>query len=215
MRGQVVIEPEEAYQTWLTSHPTFAETQAPNRADTERGKQLYAVCASCHGANGEGNQNMNAPRLSNLEPWYLERQLHFYKEGVRGAHPDDTYGQQMAGMASTLGDDQAIADVSAYISGLESEAPAATIEGNAQRGAHLYRNCSNCHGDRGQGNFATNAPALAGQNDWYLHRQLQHFKQGIRGSHEGDYYGPQMILMAKTLHDERAIDDVVAYINRL
>lgn len=215
MRGQVVIEPEENYQTWLNSHPTFTQTQAPSRADSERGEQLYAPCASCHGADGGGQQNMNAPRLSHLEPWYLERQLHFYKEGVRGAHQDDTYGQQMAGMVSTLTDNQSVADVSAYVSDLESEAPSPTVEGNAERGARLYRSCSNCHGDQGEGNYATNAPALAGQHDWYLRRQLQHFKRGIRGSHEGDYYGPQMILMANTLHDERAIDDLVAYINRL
>lgn len=215
MRGQVVIEPKEDYQTWLSSHPTFTETQGPNRADPERGQSLYAVCASCHGADGGGQQTMNAPRLSHLEPWYLERQLHFYKDGVRGAHPEDTYGQQMAGMVTTLADDQAVADVSAYMSSLDSAPPASTIEGNAKRGERLYRNCSNCHGDQGQGNYATNAPALAGQHDWYLRRQLQHFKQGIRGSHKGDYYGPQMILMANTLHDEQAINDVVAYINRL
>ena len=29
--------------------------------DPAKGKALYATCASCHGAKGEGNQALNAP----------------------------------------------------------------------------------------------------------------------------------------------------------
>lgn len=215
MRGQVVVEPREDFDTWLASHPTFADTQNEDRADAERGAQLYGVCASCHGQDGSGNADMNAPRISLLDVRYLERQLEFYKSGVRGSHEDDRYGQQMAGMMSTLSDQQAIIDVSAHIASLSSDAPETGITGDVERGARLYRNCSSCHGDQGEGNYATNAPALAGQHDWYLRRQLQNFKQGVRGSHKGDYYGTQMTLMARTLHDDQAIDDLVAYINQL
>jgi cytochrome c oxidase subunit 2 len=51
--------------------------------------------------------------------------------------------------------------------------------------------------------------------DWYLARQLQNFKDGIRGAHPTDYYGYQMGLMANVLQDEQAIKDLVAYINTL
>jgi len=37
-----------------------------------------------------------------------------FKNGIRGAHPKDIYGRQMASMAAILTDDQA-ADVVAYI----------------------------------------------------------------------------------------------------
>lgn len=215
MRGQVVIEPHEDFDRWLASHPTFADTQNDDRADPQRGAQLYGVCASCHGPEGGGNADMNAPRLSHLDPWYLERQLHFYKTGVRGSHEEDRFGQQMAGMMATLPDRQAMRDVSAHIDSLTSDPPDTTVTGDAQRGERLYRNCSSCHGDRGEGNYATNAPALAGQYDWYLRRQLEHFKKGVRGSHKGDYYGTQMTLMARTLHDDQAIDDLLAYLNQL
>ena len=60
-----------------------------------------------------------------------------------------------------------------------------------------------------------NAPKLAGQHAWYLKRQLQSFKTGIRGSHPSDLYGDQMSLMSKTLHSEQAIDDVIFYITSL
>ncbi len=52
-------------------------------------------------------------------------------------------------------------------------------------------------------------------SDWYMARQLQYFKDGVRGGHTSDYYGFQMMFMAKTLHDDQAINDIVAYINTL
>lgn len=86
--------------------------------DPERGQSLYAVCGSCHGANAEGNQALNAPALAGQEAWYMERQLKNFKNGIRGSDPKDTYGMQMAPMAATLPDDQAIADVAAYLESL-------------------------------------------------------------------------------------------------
>jgi cytochrome c oxidase subunit 2 len=51
--------------------------------------------------------------------------------------------------------------------------------------------------------------------DWYLKRQLQYFKDGVRGMHPEDQLGYQMTHMVSALKDEQAIDDVVAYINTL
>ena len=58
-----------------------------------------------------------------------------------------------------------------------------------------------------------NAPRLAGMSDWYLVTQLENFKQGIRGAHPKDMYGPQMASMAAILSADQAINDVVGYIN--
>jgi cytochrome c oxidase subunit 2 len=44
---------------------------------------------------------------------------------------------------------------------------------------------------------------------------LRNFKQGIRGTHAKDMYGPQMASMTGMLTSDQAIDDVVAYINTL
>jgi len=52
-------------------------------------------------------------------------------------------------------------------------------------------------------------------SDWYLERQLQYFKDGVRGSHPDDIYGDQMNLVANVLVGDNAIKDVVAYINTL
>ncbi len=89
--------------------------------------------------------------------------------------------------------------------------PAFGQEGDAERGRGLYQTCQTCHGAQGQGSTAMNAPRLAGQFPWYLQRQLQHFRQGIRGG-EGDAYGALMAPIARALPDEQAVADVVAYI---
>lgn len=89
--------------------------------DAERGKGLYAVCATCHGPNAEGMKEMNAPALAGQEDWYIIRQLQNFKSGVRGTNPADTYGLQMAPMAQVLPDAQAIEDVAAYLSTLRKK----------------------------------------------------------------------------------------------
>ena len=81
----------------------------------DRGKTLYATCISCHGAQGQGVWATNAPRLSNMNDWYLQRQMHNFREGIRGKHPQDFRGSQMASMARVLADDQAISDVIDYV----------------------------------------------------------------------------------------------------
>lgn len=88
-------------------------------ADVERGKTLYAVCATCHGPEAEGLQEMNAPALAGREEWYLKRQMQNFKSGARGSDSRDVYGLQMAPMAQLLQDDEAIADVAAYLNSLK------------------------------------------------------------------------------------------------
>jgi len=87
--------------------------------------------------------------------------------------------------------------------------------GNATAGQALFAPCIACHGQQAEGNPALHAPLLAGQEDWYLRRQLNHFKMGIRGTDERDTFGLQMRPMAMVLATEQAVEDVVAYIQTL
>ncbi len=99
---------------------TFPDTApaATVSGDVAKGEVLYKTCIACHGPNGEGNKALNAPKLTGMSDWYSVTQLKNFKAGIRGSHADDTYGKQMAPMAMTLADDQAIADVVAYINSL-------------------------------------------------------------------------------------------------
>jgi len=216
MRGKVVVEEEQAFQAWLGSQPTFAQMQAQAAGGSAgAGKAHYAVCAGCHGAQAEGNPALHAPKLAGLGDWYLKRQLKNYKVGARGTHDKDVFGKTMAPMAATLADDAAIANVVAYIGTLPVKPAPATVAGRAHKGQGSYVTCAVCHGLGGRGLQATNAPALAGMSDWYLVTQLKNFKQGVRGTHAKDMYGPQMASMTGMLTSDQAIDDVVAYINTL
>lgn len=215
MRGYVVVDEQADFDDWMGQQKTWSDIKGMPPGDAVAGKSQYTVCASCHGQNGEGNEAMNAPRLAGLQTWYVERQLNYYKQGIRGANELDSFGQQMAPMAGMLADDAAIRNVAAYIDSLDTMPGKASANGNIDKGAHHYVSCGACHGAAAQGNYALSAPRLAGQSDWYLRRQLENFQQGIRGAHKSDSYGHQMVLMAKTLQDEQAVNDLLSYLNSL
>lgn len=85
--------------------------------------------------------------------------------------------------------------------------------GNGER---LYgMTCVVCHGDRAQGNEALNAPRLAGQESWYIERQLKNFAAGARGTDPTDIFGMQMRPMAMTLNGDQEIADVAAFLSSL
>ena len=215
MRGAVVVDDEEDFQTWLSAQPTHAQIIARPEGDALAGQANYAICATCHGAQGEGNPALNAPKTAGQDAWYMRRQLSNYKQGLRGTHDDDVFGKQMAPMAMTLVDDVAINNVIAYIQTLPDTPVEKTVTGNVDNGRNLYLSCAACHGNDGLGIWSQEAPRLAGMSDWYLSNQLKNFKLGIRGSHGSDYHGKQMAMLAKMLKSDQAINDVVAYINTL
>jgi cytochrome c oxidase subunit II len=180
--------------------------------DIRAGEASFQICKTCHGQKGEGQQALNSPSLSGQFDWYTERQLKNYKEGIRGGHPNDIYGSQMRPMALTLADDNAIKNVAAYINTLPVAKPPRTFGGDAAKGKTLYMLCATCHGQKAEGMLALNSPRLNTLSDWYMLRQLQNFKAGIRGTHPKDIYGMQMAPMAMALADEQAMKDVIAYI---
>ncbi|HWK73649.1 MAG TPA: cytochrome c, partial [Povalibacter sp.] len=92
---------------------------------------------------------------------------------------------------------------------------ASTVLGDPSRGKKLYATCQSCHGVDGRGVWSTSAPRLANMSDWYLARQLQNFRSGIRGTHPQDFNGAQMVSMAKVLADEQAINDLLDYVHTL
>ncbi len=215
MRGRVAVDDEKTFQAWLARYPTFGSTLERGAPDVEAGKTLFATCVACHGETGHGNRDLNAPKLAGQEAWYLKRQLQNFKAGLRGGPDNDIYGKQMIPFAGMIADDTALRNIAAYIESLPEQPPPRTVAGNATRGAKLFGTCAACHGDTGQGLAATNAPRLAHMSDWYLARQLEHFKDGTRGSHHQDLYGKQMAMITLAIKDREAIDDLLAYINTL
>jgi cytochrome c553 len=171
-------------------------------------------CTTCHGTDGRGNYSVQAPRLAGMEPWYLKRQLENFRAGIRGTHASDVEGIAMRPMAAKLSD-ASIVDIIDWVGSWEYKPTEITLEGNVAVGERLYTQCATCHGADGKGNEALGAPALRGQNDWYLATQLRNFIEGWRGSHPQDSFGQQMTVMAQSLQNDEGINNVVSYINTL
>ena len=65
-------------------------------------------------------------------------------------------------------------------------------EGDVVRGKAKYKVCAACHGENGEGRKTANAPRISGQHSWYIARQLNNFKNNVRGTHINDITGMQM-----------------------
>lgn len=171
-------------------------------------------CTTCHGVDGGGSEGVQAPRLAGMEDWYLQRQLEHFRSGIRGTHTEDFQGSEMRPMAEKLTDDS-IVDLIEWIGEWEYVPANTTVSGDIAAGKTLYAACISCHGVNGEGKASIGAPALVGQNDWYLVTQLKNFKAGYRGDDPLDRFGSQMIPLASSLQDDTAIINVVSYINTL
>lgn len=172
-----------------------------------------AVCQSCHQADGAGNAELAAPALAGQDADYLARQLVNFQQGWRGKDPRDVQGQSMLAIAASVQD---VAAVAAYFKALPVPKPSGEVSGDLQKGRTIYvGNCGSCHGGNAQGNPAFAAPSLLGQHSSYLLRQLEHFKNGVRGVEKADKPGRQMAMMAKTLNSTEEMNQVIAYIQSL
>lgn len=174
-----------------------------------------SYCITCHGANGNGNPAIRAPKIAGMEPWYLKRQLDAFAAGHRGLNAADASGHEMQPVGLRLKEAGITDKAVEFVGSFRASAPPVTVSGDQAKGKTLYGTCAACHGANGEGNAALNAPALAARSDWYLVTQLKNFAAGVRGGDGADAPAAQMRAMAATLGDTAAINDVVAYINTL
>lgn len=107
-----------AVASYVSAMPPVDPTPEVTGGDPAKGQVSYALCVSCHGAQGEGLEALNGPPLAHTSDWYLVSQLEKFKAGVRGSDPRDPIAIMMRPMALTLPDEQAIKDVVAYITTL-------------------------------------------------------------------------------------------------
>ncbi len=175
---------------------------------------LTSICMTCHGAYGQGNPVVGGPRLAGMQAWYLKNQLESFRNGWRGMEKDYLPAYEMRETASALTETD-INQLMVMLEAWDAEPAPDTITGDVSKGAELYQQCVACHGADAMGNELLAAPALAGQNDWYLLSQLKLFKSGYRGSHPEDIFGLRMQVVLPLLNNEQDMQDVLAYINSI
>lgn len=154
-------------------------------ADAEAGKAKSAVCAACHGVDGNST-NPIWPSLAGQHSSYIVKQLKDFKEGRR----EDA---SMAGMVANLSEED-MKDLAAYF---ESQRPKAVAFDGAmvEMGENIYRGgitetgvaaCMACHMPNGNGNGPAGWPSLKGQHPDYTVAQLKKFQDGSRANDPGE-----------------------------
>jgi cytochrome c553 len=187
---------------WLCTTAAWAE------------QRNFEYCTVCHGADGNGNPAIHAPRIAGLEPWYLRSQFTAFRSGWRGLSPDDAPGNEMRPVAEALSAPE-VDEALAYVGSFAAKPSPLTVSGDVAHGKSLYAACAACHGARAEGKEKLRAPALTGRTDWYLATQLRDYRGGLRGASKADVSGQQMRAIATSLVNDNDINDVVAYINTL
>ena len=184
----------------------------PAYSDVEKGKELSASCAACHGDDGI-SLNPIWPKLAGQNPKYLASQLHEFKKGPDGNRNNAV----MYGIAVNLSD-QDIEDLSEYYSSLKSTV-GLTKDEYLELGRNIYRGgnmeikmqaCISCHGPNGQGNYAAAIPMLSGQHSQYTYQQLKNFQTSIRSND----YNKMMRNIVHRMTDEE-MKAVASYIEGL
>lgn len=183
-----------------------------NAQDLEQGRRLYTVCAACHGKRAEGNRDLDAPKLAGHTKRYLQRQIEYFQQGIRGYYVYDVAGQQMALVALQLRDADAVSDIVAHILAQPDVPGATTVMGDIERGRELYEPCIECHGVDAGGDEILSSPGLARLDDWYIVSQLAAFANRHRGAHDKDAYGSKMAPVLGVLEDERNRSDLAAFL---
>jgi len=190
----------------------FFSLQAHAAGDAPAGQAQSAICAACHGADGN-SMVPNWPKLAGQHEQYLNRQITLIQSGARPV-------PEMLGIVPGLSA-QDIADLSAFFAtqepsgGVADEAMVTLGErifraGNAETGVPA---CMACHGPAGEGNPLAGYPALAGQHAVYTSNLLTRFRKGENWGPE-DASSQVMTGAASELSDEE-IAAVASYIQGL
>ncbi len=184
-------------QTEVAQNP--APGNAPTKpGDAAAGQAKAAVCAACHGMDGNPAQ-AQYPKLAGQQEDYIARQLELFKDKKR----DNVI---MQGFAAPL-QPQDMHDIGAFFAS-KTSLPGVADSGLVQRGESLYRGgdsklgvpaCMACHGPDGRGNPGAGYPQLGGQYGDYIAAKLKDFRdQKASGD---DDRAKIMPLVAKNLSD--------------
>ncbi|MES2584956.1 MAG: c-type cytochrome [Pseudomonadota bacterium] len=184
-----------------------AQAAAPVvKPDLAKGEASFgAVCASCHGADGNSGTPAN-PKLAQQHPEYLVKQLQEFKSDKRN-------NPIMKGFAATLSD-QDMKNISYWLASKKAKPGAATDKTLVQLGERIYRGgiadrqvpaCAGCHSPNGAG-IPSQFPRVSGQHADYAAAQLTAFRDGGRKN------SLQMSQIAAKMNDReiKAVSDYIA-----
>lgn len=183
---------------------------ATAQGDAAAGEGKVAVCAACHGADGNSQLGSN-PKLAGQGERYTLKQLRDIKSGIRVV-------PLMTGLLDNM-DDQDLMDIAAFYATQEITLQGADPE-LVPLGEQIYRSgisdlgvaaCSACHSPTGSGVAQAGFPALGGQHAEYIAKQMRDFRSGARDN-DGD--AAPMRIVSERLTDAE-IEALASYVSGL
>lgn len=157
----------------------FTSSVVQAGGDAAAGKEKSAVCAACHGPDGNSLSPI-WPKLAGQHQSFILKQLQALKSGERK-------DPLMSPMALPLSE-QDMQDLAAYFSGQEQSIGQANAE-QVKLGERIYRAgnpvtgvapCMGCHGPKGMGNPIAGFPRIGGQHAAYAEKALKDFRAKTR-----------------------------------
>jgi cytochrome c553 len=183
-----------------------AEPAKATKPDLVKGEASFtAVCAACHGADGNSGTPVN-PKLAQQHPEYLVKQLQEFKSGKRN-------NAVMKGFATALSEDD-MRNISYWAASKKAKTGFAKDKELVALGEKIYRGgisdrqipaCASCHSPTGAG-LPAQYPRLSGQHADYTIAQLTTFRDGARKN------SLQMTQVSAKLNDReiKAVSDYIA-----
>lgn len=193
----------------MSTVATANETKKSS-GDASKGKTLSAVCAACHGADGN-SANPDWPKIAGQGEAYLIKQIKDFREDAR-------VEATMTPMAKGIASDEDVLHLAAYYASQKTKLGTADKD-KVALGEAIFRGgvlssgvaaCTGCHGPTGSGNPAAKFPQIAGQHAKYTVTQLKAFKSGKRSND----VNKMMQNVAKKMTDTE-IEAVAEYISGL
>ncbi|MCP4788722.1 MAG: cytochrome c4 [Gammaproteobacteria bacterium] len=177
--------------------------------DATAGQGKIALCAGCHGADGN-SMVASFPKLAGQGERYLVKQMNDIRSGARVI-------PEMTAMLDNMSE-QDIADIAAYFAGQTSTVGAAKAElvvagemmylaGNAAKSIPA---CAACHSPTGAGNAQAGFPSLGGQHAAYTSKQLKNFRTEMRTNDDA-----KIMRQVAALMSDKEIEAVASYIQGL
>ena len=176
----------------------------------DSGKDKVAVCAGCHGADGNSLVGI-WPSLAGQNENYLLKQLRLVKSG-------DRVIASMTGLLDNL-DDKDLQDIAAFYQS-KTNTVGVVDETKVDLGRKLYYAgnlekgvpaCSACHSPKGLGNAPAAYPLLSGQQPDYVSKALKDYRSGERINEE-----PSKIMAAIAYKlDDTEIDALSSFVHGL
>ncbi len=172
----------------LVTAAMLAGASAQAAGDAEAGKAKAAVCAGCHGADGN-SPSAEFPNLAGQNEKYLVKQILDIQGDADGSRrPVPVMAAMVAGLSA-----QDIADIAAFYAA-QQPARGMASKDLVELGERVYRAgnletgvaaCTACHSPTGAGNAPAGFPRLSGQHPGYMEKQLAAFRNGSRAN-DGD-----------------------------